>query len=139
MVLSTTSNLTEQLSTLKQLIDDKKNAANDAIDAWQKFQQLHTAVKAWCQEKDEFLNQPLTFTSLSSAKLRVQDYATAIKSIKYVNKSLTEMSSLLLKITAVGSAGDLFDQKSDAEKNKAEIEGNLVERNALLQVRIITY
>lgn len=80
------------------------------------------------------MNQPLTFTSLSSAKLRVQDYATAIKSIKNVNKSLTEMSSLLVKITGVGSAGDLFDQKSDAEKNKAEIESNLVERNALLQV-----
>ena len=44
------------------------------------------------------------------------------------------MGSLLHKITAVGSAGDLFDQKTEAEKLKGEIEGNLVERNALLQV-----
>ena len=47
---------------------------------------------------------------------------------------MTEMAVQLHKITAVGSAGNLFDDKSDAEKCKSEIESNLVERNALLQV-----
>ena len=34
LVQSTMSNLTEQITSLKNLIQDRKNAANDAIDAW---------------------------------------------------------------------------------------------------------
>ena len=37
LVASTTSNLSEQLGQLNLLIEEKKNKANDALDAWQKF------------------------------------------------------------------------------------------------------
>lgn len=132
LVTSTTTNLTEQLGSLKVLIDDKKNAANDAIDAWARFLAMHATVTQWSQEKEAFLQEPLSFTSLAAAKLRLQDYQAAIKSAKLPSTNLTEMNRELNKITAVGSAGDLFERRETAEKLKAEAEGALVERSALL-------
>ena len=37
LVASTTANLTDQLAQLTALVEEKKNRANDALDAWQKF------------------------------------------------------------------------------------------------------
>ncbi|XP_023348458.1 myosin-6 [Eurytemora carolleeae] len=132
LVQSTISNLSDQLTQLKQLIEEKKNAANDAIDAWQKFLSMEAMVRGWIEEKKTFLTEPLTFTSLSSAKLKLQDYNATIKSIKNVNKNVEEMTRELGKITSVGSAGDLQEKLSDTEKDKSEIESGLQERNALL-------
>ena len=117
---------------IQVLIDDKKNAANDAIDAWARFLAMHATVTQWSQEKEAFLQEPLSFTSLAAAKLRLQDYQAAIKSAKLPSTNLTEMNRELNKITAVGSAGDLFERRETAEKLKAESEGALVERSALL-------
>ena len=91
LVTSTTSNLSDQIGSLKQLIQDKKNSANDAIDAWQRFLQVHSAMKTWCEEKDAFLEKPFSFTNLSAAKLKVQDYNTTIKSVKNADKNIVEM------------------------------------------------
>merc|ERR1712025_302079 len=132
LVLSTTNNLSEQISTLKNLIQEKKNAANDAIDAWQRFLQFHSALKTWCDEKDSFLKEPFCFTNLSAAKLKLQDYNTAIKSTKNASKNLMEMEKELKKIFSVSSSGDLADKLSDIEKSKSEIESNLMEKNATL-------
>jgi len=133
LVLSTTTNLSEQIAHLKQLIQDKKNAANDAIDAWQRFLQFHAALKAWCKEKAMFLNEPFTFTNLSSAKLKLQDYSAALKSIKNAIKNLGEMEKELKRIATVGSTGDLGDKLSDIEREKVDIESSLMEKNAILQ------
>jgi len=132
LVLSTTKNLSEQIAQLKQLIQNKKNAANDAIDAWQRFLQLHSSVKVWCEEKDGFLKEPFTFTNLSSAKLKLQDYSTCLKSIKNASKTIEEMEKELKKISAVGNTGDLGDKLTDVEKEKADIEAILMEKNAVL-------
>merc|ERR1712029_1107396 len=132
LVLSTTNNLSEQISSLKNLIQEKKNAANDAIDAWQRFLQFHSALKTWCDEKDSFLKEPFCFTNLSAAKLKLQDYNTAIKSTKNASKNLMEMEKELKKISSVSSSGDLSDKLSDIEKSKSEIESNLMEKNATL-------
>merc|ERR1719282_1955807 len=132
LVLSTTNNLSEQISSLKNLIQEKKNAANDAIDAWQRFLQFHSALKTWCDEKDSFLKEPFCFTNLSAAKLKLQDYNTAIKSTKNASKNLMEMEKELKKISSVSSSGDLADKLSDIEKSKSEIESNLMEKNATL-------
>merc|ERR1719150_2878196 len=132
LVLSTTTNLTEQLGQLKQLIQDKKNAANDAIDAWQRFLQFHAAVENWCLEKETFLAEPFSFTNLSSAKLKLQDYTTSIKSIKTASKNIGEMERELKKINQVGSSGDLADKLSDVEREKGELEAQLMEKNAIL-------
>merc|ERR1719150_2177403 len=132
LVLSTTTNLTEQLGQLKQLIQDKKNAANDAIDAWQRFLQFHAAVESWCAEKETFLAEPFSFTNLSSAKLKLQDYTTSIKSIKTASKNIGEMEKELKKINLVGSSGNLADKLSDVEREKGELEAQLMEKNAIL-------
>merc|ERR1712012_849772 len=132
LVPSTTNNLSEQISSLKNLIQEKKNAANDAIDAWQRFLQFHSALKTWCDEKDSFLKEPFCFTNLSAAKLKLQDYNAAIKSTKNASKNLMEMEKELKKISSVSSSGDLADKLSDIEKSKSEIESNLMEKNATL-------
>lgn len=133
LVLSTTTNLSEQIAALKQLIQDKKNAANDAVDAWQRFLQFHAILQSWCEEKESFLSEPFSFTNLSAAKLALQDYNSAIKSTKNANKNLAEMEKELKKIGSVGSSGDLADKLSDVERSKAEVESLLMEKNATLQ------
>ena len=84
LVQSTVANLTDQLAALMTLVEDKKHAANDAVDAWAKFLALHAAVKTWAAEREAFLAEPLTFVSLSAARLKHQDYAAAIKSVRNV-------------------------------------------------------
>jgi len=133
LVVSTTTNLSEQIASLKQLIQDKKNAANDAVDAWQRFLQFHSILKSWCEEKESFLSEPFSFTNLSAAKLALQDYNSAIKSTKNANKNLAEMEKELKKIDSVGSSGDLADKLSDVERSKSEVESMLMEKNATLQ------
>ena len=133
LVTSTSSNLAEQLDALKQLIQDRKNAANDALEAWQRFLQFHAALRSWCAEKEVFLAEPFTFTNLSLAKLKLQDYTSAIKSIKHASKNLAEMEKELKKICAVGSSGDLGDKLGEVEREKVELEGQLMEKNAVLQ------
>ena len=133
LVLSTTTNLSEQIASLKQLIQDKKHAANDAVDAWQRFLQFHSLLVSWCQEKDSFLTEPFSFTNLSAAKLKLQDYNNSIKSTKTANKNLAEMEKELKRISSVGSSGDLGDKMSEVERNKSDIESVMMEKNATLQ------
>jgi len=132
LIISTTTNLTEQLNQLKELIQEKKNAANDAIEAWQRFIQLHTGVQAWCGDKEQFLSQPFTFTNLSSAKLKLQDYTAALKSIKNVSKNIIEMDREVKRISGVGSSGDLVEKLSEVESKKGDLEAQLMEKNAVL-------
>ena len=133
LVLSTTTNLSDQIGSLRTLVQDKKNAANDAIDAWQRFLQFHSALKTWCDEKEAFLAEPFSFTNLSAAKLKLQDYNSAMKSSKNASKNITEMEKELKKIDAVGSSGDLAEKLCDVERQKSEIESILMEKNATLQ------
>ena len=133
LVVSTTTNLSEQIASLKQLILDKKNAANDAVDAWQRFLQFHAILKSWCEEKESFLSEPFSFTNLSAAKLALQDYNSAIKSTKNAGKNLAEMEKELKKIDSVGSSGDLAEKLSDLERRKTEVESVMMEKNATLQ------
>merc|ERR1712045_779582 len=119
--------------SLRTLVQDKKNAANDAIDAWQRFLQFHSALKTWCDEKEAFLAEPFSSTNLSAAKLKLQDYNSAMKSSKNASKNITEMEKELKKIDAVGSSGDLAEKLSDVERQKSEIESILMEKNATLQ------
>ena len=87
---------------------------------------------AWCHEKEQFLTEPFTFTNLSSAKLKLQDYTTALKSIKTAGKNIGEMERELKKISLVGSCGDLGDKLVEVEREKSELEAQLMEKNAVL-------
>jgi len=89
-------------------------------------------VESWCSEKESFLAEPFSFTNLSSAKLKLQDYTTSIKSIKTATKNIGEMERELKKINQVGSSGDLADKLSEVERVKGELEAQLMEKNAIL-------
>lgn len=133
LVVSTTANLGDQMVQLRQLIQTKKNAANDAIDAWTRFLAAHAALTSWAAEKSEFLAERLTFQSLTAAKLKLSDYTAAVKSVKAVAaKHVADMGRELAVVTAAGSAADLADRLADAERERGDVAARLEERAALL-------
>lgn len=133
LILSTIANLSDQIAQLRDLIETRKNWVNDAIDAWNRFIAHHANVTKWCEEKTALTSAPLAFVRLGEAKLRAQEYANALKSLKnVVGKSLTEMSRDLAKIRSMGSCGELADMWTAVEKAKNDAESELTEKNALL-------
>ncbi|XP_012271233.1 nesprin-1 isoform X8 [Orussus abietinus] len=133
LVQGTVANLTDQLAQVRSWLDERLQVVADTLDAWQRFLTLYEAVKAWTEEKKLFLADPLKLTSLVQARQRLHDYSTAVKSCKQVNKNLGDMSKELESIGQVTSVGDLPEKLTEAEEAKVEVEGKLLERNALLQ------
>ena len=89
---------------VRQWLQDRRSAVNEALDAWSRFLQLHAAVMAWSAEKGEFVARPLSFASLGAARLKLQDYAGVVKSAKGVGKSVADMGRELAKIGQVGKS-----------------------------------
>ncbi|KAL7297367.1 hypothetical protein TKK_0009753 [Trichogramma kaykai] len=132
-ITTTIAGITEQLAQVKSWLDEKKQQVGDTLDAWQRFLTLLEAVKAWTAEKRVFLQEPLRLSSLSQARQKLHEYATAVKSCKHVNKNLSDMGRELESISQVTSVGDLPYRLTEVEEAKVEVEGHLLERNALLQ------
>lgn len=61
---------------------------SEAIDGWQKFLDLHSAVMQWCSEKRELLDRPEEPRRLSEARQRSQDLQAAQKACRYAAKNL---------------------------------------------------
>ncbi|XP_020291842.1 nesprin-1 isoform X3 [Pseudomyrmex gracilis] len=133
LINRTIDNLTDQLAQVKSWLEEKKQIVGDTLDAWQRFLTLYEAVKAWTEEKRQFLVEPLELSSLVQAKQRLHEYSTAVKSCKQVNKNLSDMGRELENIGQVTSVGDLPEKLAEAEEGKVQVEGQLLERNALLQ------
>ncbi|XP_012253400.2 muscle-specific protein 300 kDa isoform X14 [Athalia rosae] len=133
LIKSTVNNLTEQLAQVRSWLEEKKQQVGDTLDAWQRFLTLHEAVMAWIKEKRIFLVEPLQLSSLIQARQRLHDYSTAVKSCKQVNKNLSDMGKELESIGQVTNVGDLPEKLTEAEDAKVDVEGQLLERNALLQ------
>ncbi|XP_046474495.1 muscle-specific protein 300 kDa isoform X6 [Neodiprion pinetum] len=133
LIKSTVNNLTEQLAQVRSWLEEKKQQVGDTLDAWQRFLTLHEAVMAWIKEKRVFLVEPLQLSTLIQARQRLHDYSTAVKSCKQVNKNLSEMSKELEGIGQVTNVGNLPEKLTEAEDAKVEVEGQLLERNSLLQ------
>jgi hypothetical protein len=133
LMISTTANLADQMVQLRALMQAKKNAANDAIDAWARFLAAQAALTAWAAEKAEFSAERLTFQNLTAAKLKLSDYTAAVKSVKAVAaKQVADMGRELAVITAAGSAADLAERLADAERERGEVAARLEERAATL-------
>ena len=134
LVASTTANLGDQMTALQTLLAAKKNAANDAIDAWGRFLAAQAVLTAWTVEKTDFLSSLLTFQSLSAARSCLADYASAVKSVKAVAaKAVSDMGRELSVITTAGcAAGNLADLLSEAERERGEVATRLEARAALL-------
>ncbi|KAG7206621.1 hypothetical protein KM043_000301 [Ampulex compressa] len=133
LVESTIHEVTDQLARLKSWLEERKRAVGDTLDAWQRFLALHEAVKAWTEEKRQFLLEPLNFDTLVQARQRLHEYSTAVKSCKQVNKNLSDMGRELESIGQVTNVGELPEKLVEAEEAKVQVEAQLLERNAMLQ------
>ncbi|XP_076667923.1 muscle-specific protein 300 kDa isoform X16 [Andrena cerasifolii] len=133
LIESTVHSVTEQLNQVRNWLEERKQVVADTIDAWQRFLTLYEAVKAWTEEKRQFLVEPLKLVTLVQARQRLHEYSTAVKSCKQINKNLSDMSKELDCIGQVCCVGDLPEKLLQAEEAKVQVEGQLLERNALLQ------
>ncbi|XP_018395829.1 PREDICTED: nesprin-1 isoform X2 [Cyphomyrmex costatus] len=133
LINNTIDNLTEQLAQIKSWLEEKKQIVGDTLDAWQRFLALYEAVKTWTEEKRQFLVEPLKLSTLQQARQRLHEYSTAVKSCKQVNKNLSDMGRELENIGQVTTVADLPEKLAEAEEGKVQVEGQLLERNALLQ------
>ena len=109
--------------------------AGNAIDAWDKFLELHESVMNWCSEKRSLIDEPLELTSLGSAKQRLQTFGVSVKSIVHASKNLQEMSRELSRIGQAASTGNLSEKMNEAEHAKAETDCNLNEKVLIIIIR----
>ena len=100
----------------------------NAIDAWDKFLELHESVMSWCSEKKNLVEEPLEFNGLAVAKQRLQTFGVAVKSIVHASKNLSEMSRELSRIGQSANTGNLPEKMSEAEHAKAETDCQLNEK-----------
>ncbi|KAF3420921.1 hypothetical protein E2986_09204 [Frieseomelitta varia] len=133
LIDSTVHSVTEQLNQVRNWLDERKQVVADTIDAWQRFLTLYEAIKTWIEEKRQFLVEPLKLSTLVQARQRLHEYSIAVKSCKQINKNLSDMGKELESIGQVCSVGDLPEKLLEAEEAKVQVEGQLLERNALLQ------
>lgn len=75
LIDSTVHNVTEQLNQVRNWLDERKQVVADTIDAWQRFLTLYEAVKAWTEEKRQFLVEPLKLSTLVQARQRLHEYS----------------------------------------------------------------
>ncbi|XP_075225316.1 muscle-specific protein 300 kDa isoform X2 [Lycorma delicatula] len=132
LIQSTLDNLTEQLQLVKTWLEEKKQQVGDSLDSWQRFLSLYQAVMNWAQEKNNVLNEQLQITTLPEAKQKSQEYAAHVKSCKQMSKNLSDMSKDLDAIGQITSTGDLPEKLEEAETAKTDVEGQLLERHALI-------
>ncbi|XP_068085330.1 muscle-specific protein 300 kDa [Anabrus simplex] len=133
LIKNTVSSLTDQLQQVKSWLDEKKQQVGDTLDSWERFMSLYQSIKSWAEEKQTFLKEPLQLSSLTQTRQKLNDYSTAVKSCKQMAKNLQDMSKELESIGQVTSVGNLPEKLEEAEELKADVESQLVERNALLQ------
>jgi nesprin-1 len=101
LIASTIATLTEQLGQVRAWLDEKKQLIGDTLDAWQRFLALLEAVKAWTAEKREFLEAPLSLSSLNQARQRLHEYAVGCISRHSWRRSAREMHFELLRRLAL--------------------------------------
>lgn len=81
LIDSTVHNVTEQLNQVRNWLDERKQVVADTIDAWQRFLTLYEAVKAWTEEKRQFLVEPLKLSTLVQARQRLHEYSVRPKHV----------------------------------------------------------
>ena len=133
LVQTTIDQLAASLAQVRGWLDEKKQAVGDSLDAWTRFMNLYQIVMSWASEKRTFIDQTIELRTLPEARNKLNDYVTAVKSIKPIVKHLSEMDKELEHIGQVTTVGDLKDKLQEAEDAKISVEAVLLERNSLLQ------
>lgn len=124
--------LAQQLGQVRSWLDEKKQQVGDSLDAWTRFLNLYQIVMTWAAEKRSFIDQHIELRTLPEARAKLNDYVTAVKSIKPIVKHLSEMDKELEHISQVTTAGDLKDKLQEAEDAKVAVEAVLLERVGLM-------
>lgn len=133
LIEATVDQLAKQLDQIGSLLADKRKQVENTLDGWSRFLHLYQQVMDWVKEKGYFLAEPLDIVTLQQARQKAADYAVAVKSVKPINKNLSEMDRELEQISELTTVGELRDKLQEAEDSKAVVEGRLLERNGLLQ------
>ncbi|GAB0095245.1 nesprin-1 [Sergentomyia squamirostris] len=133
VIEATVDQLGKQLDQIGGLLADKRKQVENTLDGWSRFLHLYQQVMDWVKEKGYFLAEPLDIVTLQQVRQKAADYAVAVKSVKPINKNLSEMDRELDAITELTTVGELRDKLQEAEDSKAVVEGRLLERNGLLQ------
>lgn len=128
LVQSTIDQLAAQLAQVRGWLDEKKQAVGDSLDAWTRFMNLYQIVMSWVADKRTFIDQTIELRTLPEARSKLNDYVTAVKSIKPIVKHLSEMDKELEHIGQVTTVGDLKDKLQQAEDAKIAVEAVLLER-----------
>ncbi|KAK6636175.1 hypothetical protein RUM43_009828 [Polyplax serrata] len=132
IIRQTLSTLETELSQFKNLLNQLRQEIGDTLDAWERFMALHKIVVIWLTEKKAFLDESLQLENLNDVKRKLNDYSLGVKSCKTVGKNLSEMSKELEIIGSAYDVNDLPDKLTKLEEAKAEIEAEIMKRNALL-------
>lgn len=128
LVENTLDQLTQQLSQVRTWLDERKQLADDSLDAWTRFLNLYQIVMTWVAEKKNFLNEPLTLSTLPECREKFDSYSHAVKSIKPIVKHLSEMDKDLDRIIQVTAADSLKVKLQQAEEAKVSVEAVLLQR-----------
>lgn len=128
LVQTTIDQLAASLAQVRGWLDEKKQAVGDSLDAWTRFMNLYQIVMSWASEKRTFIDQTIELRTLPEARNKLNDYVTAVKSIKPIVKHLSEMDKELEHIGQVTTVGDLKDKLQEAEDAKISVEAVLLER-----------
>lgn len=135
LVQTTIDQLAASLAQVRGWLDEKKQAVGDSLDAWTRFMNLYQIVMSWAAEKRTFIDQTIELRTLPEARNKLNDYVTAVKSVKPIVKHLSEMDKELEHIGQVTTVGDLKDKLQEAEDAKITVEAVLLERVKLFGSR----
>lgn len=132
LIKTTLDQLEHQLNEIANLLAEKRQQIENTLDGWSRFLHMHRAVMEWCREKRNMLAEPMDIHTIQQAKQKHADYSAAVKSVKPINKHLSDMDKELDEITKVTAVAELRLKLQEAEEAKIEVEGKLLERNSLL-------
>lgn len=132
LIKTTLDQLENQLNEISNLLAEKRQQIENTLDGWSRFLHMHRSVMEWCREKRNMLAEPMDIHTIQQAKQKHADYAAAVKSVKPINKHLSDMDKELDEITKVTVVAELRLKLQEAEEAKIEVEGKLLERNSLL-------
>lgn len=132
LIKTTIDQLEHQLNEIGHLLTEKRQQIENTLDGWSRFLHMHRAVMEWCREKRNMLAEPMEIHTIQQAKQKHIDYSAAVKSVKPINKHLSDMDKELDEITKVTAVAELRLKLQEAEEAKIDVEGKLLERNSLL-------
>lgn len=132
LIKSTIDQLTQQLGQMRAWIDERKQQVGDCLDTWARFMNLYNLVMAWVAEKRQFIDQSIILRTLPEARSKANEYMAAERSIKAIDKHLSDMDREVERISQMTTVTELKEKLQQAEEAKTAVEALLLER-----VRII--